>query len=243
MGTLTIERVDMFGASIGAGELLPVGPEAHAGALHLPRYVPAEAGRAIDLDAAGRRVFDICFSVTALLCSAPLLATVAMLVKMTSKGPVFLRQKRLTLHGREFVLMKFRTMRADAEAVSGPVLAEEDDPRVTGLGRFLRKTRIDELPQFWNVLWGDMSVVGPRPERPEIAANLARSMRRFGRRLNVKAGITGLAQVEHGYCATAESYRRKLALDLLYIKKRSMRMDLGIMLRTVSVVFLGTGAR
>ena len=190
-----------------------------------------------------RRVFDITFALVSLLVSAPLLLVVALLIKATSDGPVLIQQRRLTLYGREFFLLKFRTMSADAETASGPVLAEENDPRVTRLGRSLRKTRIDELPQFWNVLRGDMTVVGPRPERPEIAVDLAKSLRRFHDRLDVKAGITGLAQIENGYCATLDTYRRKLALDLLYIRKRSLVLDAVILLRTVSVVVLGKGAR
>lgn len=190
-----------------------------------------------------RRMFDVFFAAAGLLFSAPLLACVAAVIRATSSGPAFIRQTRLTLNSKPFTLYKFRTMYADAEAQSGPVFSEENDPRVTPVGRILRKTRIDEIPQLWNVLRGEMSVVGPRPERPEMVALLAEELKGFRRRLSVKAGITGLAQIEAGYSSSVETYRRKLALDILYIKNRSLLLDLSILIRTVAVVVLGKGAR
>ncbi len=237
--SLLLRKVDLFDF---ADE--PVSSRVAAHHLHLVRkHSPVSADLRADPHTAGRRVFDICFALAGLTFTFPLMCAVAAAIKATSPGPVFLRQKRLTLHGREFTLLKFRTMNADAEAESGAVLAVEQDPRVTAVGRFLRKTRIDEIPQLWNVLLGEMTIVGPRPERPEIAAMMSRFMRQFSRRLQVKAGITGLAQIENGYVSCVQSYRRKLALDLLYIRKRSPMLDLAIMSRTVGVVLLGKGAR
>jgi lipopolysaccharide/colanic/teichoic acid biosynthesis glycosyltransferase len=134
-------------------------------------------------------------------------------------------------------------MRVDAESTSGAVLATRGDPRVTPIGAFLRKTRLDELPQLLNVLKGEMSLIGPRPERPEIASQLSQSIPRFHRRLEARAGLTGLAQVVQGYPDGRKGYRRKVGLDLIYIRKRSPLLDMWIALRTVSVVLTGSGAR
>jgi lipopolysaccharide/colanic/teichoic acid biosynthesis glycosyltransferase len=134
-------------------------------------------------------------------------------------------------------------MRQDAERETGPVIAQLHDVRVTGVGKFLRKTRLDELPQVWNVLRGDMSLIGPRPERPELAKNFEKKINGFHRRLGVKAGLTGLAQVIQGYPEYTDGYRQKLALDILYIKKKSVFLDMWIALKTVGVVVSGSGAR
>ncbi len=152
-------------------------------------------------------------------------------------------QRRLTRHGKVFTMYKFRTMSVDAEQKTGAVWAVSEDPRVTKIGRVLRKFRIDELPQLLNVLAGDMSLIGPRPERPEIAAKLKKELPAFQRRLEVKAGITGLAQVGSGYASCVRSYQRKLALDLIYINNRCLLLDLRIALKTVFVVLTGAGAR
>jgi lipopolysaccharide/colanic/teichoic acid biosynthesis glycosyltransferase len=168
---------------------------------------------------------------------------VAVLIRGTSAGPIVYKQKRLTMGGKEFMLCKFRTMRQDAERDTGAVVAQLRDVRVTGVGRFLRKTRLDELPQLWNVLRGDMSLIGPRPERPELAKNFEKKIKGFQRRLGVKAGLTGLAQVIQGYPEYTDGYRQKLALDVLYIKKKSMALDMWIALKTIGVVMSGSGAR
>ena len=141
------------------------------------------------------------------------------------------------------MLCKFRTMRQDAERETGAVIAQLHDVRVTGVGRFLRKTRLDELPQLWNVFQGDMSLIGPRPERPELAKNFEKKIKGFNRRLGVKAGLTGLAQVIQGYPDYTDGYRQKLALDILYIKRRSVFLDMWIALKTIGVVMSGSGAR
>ena len=164
-------------------------------------------------------------------------------VRISSRGTAIFQQKRLTKDGQLFDMYKFRTMVADAEVKSGPVYAADSDPRVTKFGRFLRITRLDELPQLINVLIGDMSLIGPRPERPEMAQNLAQDLPSFHRRLEVKAGLSGLAQIQGGYASDVESYRKKLALDLLYIKNRGFLLDLKIAVRTILVIFTGFGAR
>jgi lipopolysaccharide/colanic/teichoic acid biosynthesis glycosyltransferase len=168
---------------------------------------------------------------------------VALGVKLSSPGPILIRQKRITQGGEEFTLLKFRSMRPDAESATGAVLAAADDNRITGIGKILRKTRLDELPQLLNVLRGDMSLIGPRPERPEIARSLGEQIRGFHRRLGAKAGLTGLAQVIQGYPDGIDGYRQKLALDVVYIKRRSLLLDLQIAIRTVGVVLSGSGAR
>jgi len=190
-----------------------------------------------------KRAFDIVGSSALGIVLIPVMAGVALSIRLTSPGPAIFRQRRLTAGGKEFMLCKFRTMRVDAERESGAVVAQLHDTRVTRVGRLLRKTRLDELPQLWNVLRGDMSLIGPRPERPELAQNFERKIHGFGRRLGVKAGLTGLAQVIQGYPEYTDGYRQKLALDLLYIKKRSLMLDFWIAIKTVGVVVSGSGAR
>ncbi len=152
-----------------------------------------------------------------------------------------LDRRRNRAYGRPFVLYKFRTMYSDAEK-NGACFAVERDPRITPVGRFLRKTRLDELPQLWNVLRGEMSLVGPRPERPEFISELSREIPGYLHRLRLKPGITGLAQVLNGYDNNLESFRKKVALDLLYLQNCSFRNDLKIILRTVGVIVTGKGA-
>ena len=190
-----------------------------------------------------KRTVDLTAASILLVATAPLMALVAVLVKMSSPGPIILRQTRLTAGGKTFPMFKFRSMRSDAESSSGPVLAKANDTRVTTIGRFIRLTRIDELPQFINIIRGEMSLIGPRPERPEIADQLRKSLPQFDRRLEVKAGLTGLAQVEMGYSGCTDSYRRKLAFDRLYVQRQSLPLDLWIALRTVWVMCTGRGAR
>jgi lipopolysaccharide/colanic/teichoic acid biosynthesis glycosyltransferase len=191
---------------------------------------------------ASKRFIDICGASILLVATAPLMALTAIAVATTSKGPVLYSQSRLTKGKKVFTMYKFRTMRADAEAKTGAVWACKKDPRITPIGKFLRLSRLDELPQLVNVLSGDMSLIGPRPERPEIAAELSKVMPRFNRRLEVKAGITGLAQIDHGYAASITEYRRKVALDIRYVKNRSILMDTAIAARTLKVIVTGKGA-
>lgn len=188
-----------------------------------------------------KRVGDVVGASVLLVGFSPLMLAVAVAIKLTSKGPVIFRQTRLTRGGKVFTILKFRTMRQDAEALTGAVWASERDPRITKLGHYLRTLRIDELPQLLNVITGDMSLIGPRPERPEFATKLQEQLPSFNRRLEVKAGITGLAQVGAGYAADVESYRKKLALDRVYIKNHGFLMDLRIALRTVVVMLTGQG--
>jgi|GEM_PF-198569 len=182
-----------------------------------------------------KRATDILISLATLVAAAPLFALVATAVRLDSPGPVFYRQKRLTLQGKPFYLYKFRTMVADAERESGPVLASENDPRVTRVGRFLRATRIDELPQLLNVLKGNMSIVGPRPERPSFVDELMKETPEYVYRMNIKSGITGLAQIAGRYSTSPEN---KLKYDLLYTKSYSPARDLAILLQTVKVILM-----
>lgn len=190
-----------------------------------------------------KRGVDVVGALTLGIILTPCMIGVAAVVRASSPGPILYRQKRLTQGGKEFMLCKFRTMRQDAERESGAVVAQLHDNRVTSVGRIFRKTRLDELPQLWNVLQGDMSLIGPRPERPELAKNFEKKIRGFSRRLGVKAGLTGLAQVIQGYPEYTDGYRQKLALDVLYIKKKSIALDLWIAMKTVGVVISGSGAR
>ncbi len=189
-----------------------------------------------------KRWLDILFSLTGLLCFAALFLPICAAIKLDSPGPVFYRQKRVGLKGRRFELIKFRSMRTDAEA-HGAVWACERDPRVTKIGALIRKLRIDEIPQIWNVLKGDMSFVGPRPERPEFVETLQEKVPYYAVRHCVKPGITGWAQVRYPYGASEEDALEKLQYDLYYIKNLSPFLDCHILLRTVKVVLFGKGAR
>ncbi len=189
-----------------------------------------------------RRICDVVGSLLLLLITLPALLIVACLIKLDSRGPVLYRQHRVGLHGRVFSLLKFRSMRVDAEA-AGPCWAIERDPRVTRLGAFLRATRLDETPQLLNVLFGQMSLVGPRPERPHFAEQLSRVIPRYDERTKVPPGITGWAQVNYPYGASVEDARAKLTFDLFYIENRTLLLDLRILLATVPVVLFCKGAR
>lgn len=222
-----------------------------------------------------KRVMDVVVSSTMLILLTPVMALVALAVRMTSPGPIIFRQVRTGLNsrrgdrrgealdathdadgnrrtdksdrrydiafGKPFVLYKFRTMRTDAEK-NGAQFAVKGDPRVTPIGKFLRKTRLDELPQLWNVLKGEMTLVGPRPERPEFIESLSREIPDYLARLGLKPGLTGLAQIINGYDNDIESFRRKVALDLLYLQNCCLWNDVKILIRTVGVVFTGKGA-
>ncbi|UCF05317.1 MAG: sugar transferase [bacterium] len=231
-------------------------------------YVPEwRIGQAILV----KRAFDIVFGSIALVLLSPVLAIAAILIKMESRGPVMFvqeriginrrrraerrevavsvpeerrkrRERRRNIHpGKPFKIYKLRTMRIDAE-MDGPVLAQEDDPRITCIGRIMRKSRVDEIPQFINVIKGDMSIVGPRPERSFFINVVRKELPEFILRLMVKPGITGLAQVESGYTQTIDKMREKLFYDLRYIVNLSIIQEFKILLKTVTVVFTGKGA-
>jgi len=189
-----------------------------------------------------KRVMDIALAFAGLVVSLPIMAIVASLIKLTSKGPVLFRQQRVGERGRVFILKKFRSMSVDAER-DGPVWATTRDPRVTWIGGLIRRTRLDELPQFWNVLAGDMSFVGPRPERPEFVGMLQREIPFYMGRHSVRPGITGWAQVRHRYAASVEDSMEKLQYDLYYIKNLSLLLDLVILLSTLQVVLFSKGSR
>ena len=218
-----------------------------------------------------KRAFDVCGACVLLVLLSPLMAATAVLVKLTSPGPAIFEQTRVGLnrrtgerrtrradgpealdrrrgdrrttntHGRLFTIYKFRTMCEDAEA-GGARFSSKGDMRVTTLGRFLRRTRIDELPQLWNVIRGEMSLVGPRPERPEFVGGFVEQIPGYRDRLQLKPGLTGLAQVENGYDSELDDFRRKAVYDAIYVQRCTIRNDLRIMARTVKVVITGKGA-
>jgi lipopolysaccharide/colanic/teichoic acid biosynthesis glycosyltransferase len=190
-----------------------------------------------------KRFSDIVIALASLTVASPLLIFAAILIKFNSRGPVVYRQKRVGLNGEIFLIYKLRTMRVNAEKFCGAVWAKENDPRVTNVGRVLRKAHIDEIPQLFNVLKGEMSIVGPRPERPEIVNDLKTIIHDYEKRLQVKPGITGLAQVWHKYDETIADVKKKIKFDLLYIRKMCLLADLKILASTVVVVLTGRGAR
>lgn len=195
------------------------------------------------LSSIGKRLFDIVASASLLLLSWPLVLIAAGLIKIDSRGPVFYRQKRVGLYSQEFWILKLRTMKADAEPDGAPVWAEADDPRITRVGYWLRKLRIDELPQCWVVLKGDMSFVGPRPERLPFVRDLEKKLRYYAERHVVKPGITGWAQINYPYGASLEDARHKLEYDLYYAKNYSPFLDLLILIQTMRVILWNEGAR
>lgn len=192
---------------------------------------------------AGRRLADIALALVASVLVAPFMPLVALAITLDSPGPVLFRQVRVGRGGRPFTLYKFRTMRQDAEKDTGPVWARANDARVTRLGAFLRRCRIDELPQLFNVLRGDMGFIGPRPERPEFVADLSREVPFYEQRHAVRPGLTGWAQVRFPYGASKADALEKLRYDLYYIKNRAFMLDMEIIARTFSVVLSGSGAR
>ena len=192
--------------------------------------------------AAAKRVVDVMIASVSLLTMAPFLLIVAMLIKLDSPGPIFYRQKRVGFHSRPFMIIKFRSM-VDGAETSGPRWAQENDHRVSRVGRWLRKARIDEIPQFINVLKGEMSVIGPRPERPIFVEELRTQIPYYDIRHTVRPGITGWAQVMFGYAASQEDSHLKFQYDLYYIKNRSFWLDLKTLGKTVRVLMKGEGAR
>ncbi len=179
-----------------------------------------------------KRAIDILFALPGLLVAAPVIAMLAVLVRLTSKGPAFYVQERVGKDGRVFKIVKLRTMVADAEARTGPVWASANDPRETPLGRVLRRTHLDELPQLWNVLRGDMSLIGPRPERPVFVEKFKREIPDYTERLAVRPGITGWAQVNHFYDQSIDDVRRKVHFDCEYIQRMGWGIDIRIMWAT-----------
>ena len=188
-----------------------------------------------------KRAFDLVFAVAVGAIAVPLMAVIAIAISIESRGPVLLRQVRVGLRGRPFVIHKFRSMRVDAEAEGQPRWASENDDRVTPVGRFLRRSRLDELPQLWDVLRGKMSIVGPRPERPEFVEQLARELPLYRARALVPPGITGWAQIQFPYAGSLEENLAKLEYDLYYIRHLGPLLDLRILLRTALTPFSGAG--
>ena len=188
------------------------------------------------------RLGDIVTSIVFLVVMLPIMLLVALLVRLDSPGPVLYRQERVGLNGKPFTLLKFRSMRVNAEA-RGPAWAEQRDPRVTRVGSFMRRARIDELPQLFNILRGEMSFIGPRPERPHFVEQLAQAIPFYRERARVKPGLTGWAQVNYPYGASVEDARAKLSYDLYYVKNRSPLLDLLILFSTVRVILFQEGAR
>ncbi len=189
------------------------------------------------------RIFGFLGGVLALILCGPIMLLVAIAIKLDSQGPVLYRQTRTGKNGRPFEILKFRSMRIDAESVSGPVWALEKDPRITRVGRIIRKVRFDELPQFLNVLYGQMGFVGPRPERPHFVEQLIEQIPFYDLRHSVRPGITGWAQVSLHYGATVEDSKEKLEYDLFYIKNVSPSLDFMILFQTIKIVLFGKGAR
>ncbi len=194
------------------------------------------------LSSMGKRTFDVLVSLLILIVGLPLIAIFAVLVKLESEGPAFFRQIRVGLYGQNFEVIKLRSMRTDAEK-NGAQWAEKDDPRITRVGRLIRKLRIDELPQVWSVLKGEMSFVGPRPERPNFVSELEQELPFYAERHVVKPGITGWAQINYPYGASTEDARHKLEYDLYYAKNYTPFLDLLILLQTARVILWPDGAR
>ncbi len=188
-----------------------------------------------------KRLIDITASIFGMILTGPIMLVLIFIIRWDSVGPAFYSQERVGQYGRRFRLYKFRTMRTDAEA-AGPQWASKKDPRITRLGRILRRSRLDELPQFWNVLRGDMSLVGPRPEREHFINQLRHEVPLYLRRLKMKPGLTGWAQIKHQYDSSIEDVKTKVLFDLWYFENMSVPLDIMILLRTIWVVLTGKGA-
>ena len=212
--------------SVRLGWLL-FSPGCHASRMHL----------------AYKRAASIVASVAGMILSLPLVPWIILAIKLSSSGPILYRQRRTGRDGMVFDCYKFRTMRADAEAHTGPAWAQDDDPRIARAGKFLRQWRLDELPQLWNVFRGDMSLVGPRPERPEFVAMLNREIPYYNLRHTIRPGITGWAQIRYRYGNSVEDAREKLRYDLFYVKNMSAGLDFLVLLHTCKVILLGRGAK
>ena len=207
-----------------------------------PSYLIFNRGfRQHPLGETAKRALDITLALLVFSFTWPLMIATAIAISLDSRGPILYRQERVGRHGVPFTLMKFRSMREDAEVATGPVWAQTDDPRITRVGRLIRKTRIDELPQLFNILAGSMSLVGPRPERPVFVAELSNKIPYYNQRHIVKPGLTGWAQINYPYGNTVEDALQKLQYDLFYIKYQSTLFDLSIVLNTVKTVILRKG--
>ena len=187
-----------------------------------------------------KRVVDICASSLALILLTPIFLVLGIGVKLSSAGPIFFRQERIGKHGRPFIIVKFRSMYADSER-HGPQLSSSSDPRITPIGRWMRRTRMDELPQFWNVLKGDMSLVGPRPERQHFIDAILDVAPHYRHLHKVRPGITSWGQVKFGYAENVDQMVRRLKYDILYIENMSLAVDLKIMAYTVLIILKGDG--
>jgi sugar transferase (PEP-CTERM system associated) len=203
----------------------------------------SEGFKTTKLKLALKRVVDVANAVGLLLLTMPVTILTALLIRLDSPGPVLYRQERHGRNGQPFEVLKFRSMKHGAELKSGPTWAKKYDPRITRVGKVIRKLRIDELPQLINVLRGEMSFVGPRPEREHFVKQLEKTVPYYGLRMIVRPGVTGWAQVEHGYADSEEDALEKLKYDLYYIKNSNIFLDLWIVLKTVRVVLLGRGAQ
>ena len=188
-----------------------------------------------------KRFADMSFAVVLGIIVLPFLPIIALAIKTTSTGQIFYRQERIGRNGKTFKIIKFRTMRVNAEKETGAVWAQENDPRITGLGKFLRKTRIDELPQLWNIVRGEMSFVGPRAERPEFHDRLKAQIPFYEERYIIKPGLTGWAQINYRYGSSVSDAAEKLQYDLYYIKNRSLVLDLGVILKTINIALKQEG--
>ncbi len=189
-----------------------------------------------------KRLMDIVVSASVLVLGAPVWLAVAAAIRLTSPGPAIYSQERVGRNGKTYIMYKFRSMYQDAESRTGPQWASKNDPRITPMGRFIRKTRLDEIPQFINVLKGEMTLVGPRPERPFFVEQLKQEIPWYVRRIKMKPGITGWAQVKHKYDASIEDVKQKVLYDLYYFENMSLSLDIKILVRTIMVVFTGKGA-
>jgi exopolysaccharide biosynthesis polyprenyl glycosylphosphotransferase len=228
-----IEFPSFFERSFGRVPLNELTPTWFLHTMHLHRR---------DEQSVTKRVLDVLLSLALLVAVSPIVVVAALLIRLTSPGPVLFRQVRIGEHGRRFTMLKFRSMRVSA-ANDGQTWTTAHDPRVTAIGRVIRRCRIDELPQLANVLRGEMTLVGPRPETPDYVRWLAEEIPFYKPRHFAKPGITGWAQVCAGYAGTLDDTRTKLSYDLYYLRNRSLSLDLAIMLRTIATVVTGGGAR
>jgi sugar transferase (PEP-CTERM system associated) len=222
--------------------------ERHLGRIELDAIDPcwllfADGFRNGMVSRAVKRMFDIAIGLLLTFVTLPLVLVTALAIKLDSRGPVFYRQERTGLNGETFTLFKFRSMAMDAEVAGKPQWAQQSDPRITRVGAFIRASRIDELPQLFNVLRGEMSMIGPRPERPMFVEELAKVIPFYNQRAYVKPGLTGWAQVNYPYGASVDDAREKLAYDLYYVKNRGILLDMVILLATVRVILFREGAR
>jgi sugar transferase (PEP-CTERM system associated) len=233
-GVRVLDDVRFWEQHFGRIDLDHLGPDR---LLFADGFVSSRYGAAL------KRASDVAVAAILFCLTWPVMVAAALCVKLDSPGPLLYRQERVGLHGRTFTVLKFRSMRTDAEGAGAPRWAARRDPRVTRVGSVMRLTRIDELPQLFNVLRGEMSFVGPRPERPHFVEQLAQAIPLYRERSWVKPGITGWAQVNFPYGASIEDAREKLAYDLYYVKNRSLLLDLLIVVSTVRVIIFQDGAR